>query len=304
MSLERHRAGGADHAAVPPIVYDVLRSPGQPLNAATRAFFEPRFGHDFSQVRVHADAHAAESARMLNAQAYTLGSDIVFDRDRYAPQTNEGRHLIAHELSHVIQQRYAPNAGIFLAPDDKKGKESPEDKECKGSAIYIEVRKEKDLSKSFSLDEEQAALAAGAAEIFAPQQTTAVSQAETMDGTLTWNCPGGKPDKESKPHSINWKTEGDELESTDRGKLALDGHVYGLCCEPGLGIRKAAEKRGFNADKCNWTYVENFTATTSAVSGTKTLHRCRWGYHFKAEKGKADKKASVSYWGVDKEITV
>src|SRR5437660_938345 len=72
---------------VPPIVHDVLNAPGQPLDAATRAFFEPRFGHDFSRVRVHTDAKAAESARAVNATAYTVGRDIVFGAAQYSPGT-------------------------------------------------------------------------------------------------------------------------------------------------------------------------------------------------------------------------
>jgi hypothetical protein len=141
---------------VPPIVHEVLRSPGQPLGASTRAFFEPRFGlktslaqvsraqpslkqlslsvgraddryereadtvakevtsisepgpgtkYDFSDIRIHSDARAAESARAVNAQAYTVGRDIVFGANRYAPQTYAGRRLLAHELTHVAQQR-------------------------------------------------------------------------------------------------------------------------------------------------------------------------------------------------------
>jgi hypothetical protein len=81
--------------------------PGQPLDPATRSFFEPRFSHDFSQVRVHADATAAESAGAVNALAYTLGSDIVFDGGQYAPDTESGRKLLAHELAHTIQQSAA-----------------------------------------------------------------------------------------------------------------------------------------------------------------------------------------------------
>jgi hypothetical protein len=96
------------------------RSPGQPLDAATRDFFEPRFGHDFSAVRVHADASAARSARDLNAYAYTVGHDIVFAEGRFAPRTPEGRRLIAHELAHVVQQ-----AGVGSEPKlMKKGFES------------------------------------------------------------------------------------------------------------------------------------------------------------------------------------
>jgi hypothetical protein len=78
--------------------------PGRPLDPATRAFFEPRFGHDFGPVRVHDDQTAAQSARSLNALAYTLGRDVVFDTGQYAPGANAGRQLLAHELAHVVQQ--------------------------------------------------------------------------------------------------------------------------------------------------------------------------------------------------------
>src|SRR5205814_6614673 len=91
-------------AEVPPIVHEVLRSPGQPLDLATRAFMEPRFGHDFSQVRVHTDMKAVESARSVNALAFTVGRNIVFNADRYAPRIREGQRLLAHEMTHVLQQ--------------------------------------------------------------------------------------------------------------------------------------------------------------------------------------------------------
>ncbi len=97
---------------IPPIVNEVLRSPGEPLDAATRAFFEPRFGHDFSQVRVHSDARGAESARAVNALAYTVGREIVFAGGRFSPRTNEGRRLLAHELTHTIQQSQGVTAGL------------------------------------------------------------------------------------------------------------------------------------------------------------------------------------------------
>ena len=89
---------------VPPIVHDALDSPGQPLDTGTRAFMEQRFGHDFSQVRVHTDARAAKSARAVNSLAYTVGRDVVFGDGHYEPRTYEGRKLLAHELTHVIQQ--------------------------------------------------------------------------------------------------------------------------------------------------------------------------------------------------------
>ena len=113
----------AGRAAAPPAVEQVLASPGQPLDAEARAFFEPRFGHDFSRVRVHADAAAGQSARDVSALAYTVGRDIVFGAGRYAPGTHEGRRLLAHELAHVIQQGAGP-AAVQRDFDDTA---SPED---------------------------------------------------------------------------------------------------------------------------------------------------------------------------------
>jgi hypothetical protein len=94
-------------------VNDVLRSPGQPLDARARAALEPRFGHDFSRVRVHTDARAAESARSIDALAYTVGRDIVFKAGQYAPGTTEGQRLLAHELTHVIQQAGSTASGAL-----------------------------------------------------------------------------------------------------------------------------------------------------------------------------------------------
>ncbi|MEN8175528.1 MAG: DUF4157 domain-containing protein [Pseudomonadota bacterium] len=91
----------------PPSVTATLRRPGEPLPDATRAFFEPRFGHDFSRVRVHHDAQAAASARAVSAQAYTVGDHLVFAGGRYAPYGHSGRALLAHELAHVVQQSSA-----------------------------------------------------------------------------------------------------------------------------------------------------------------------------------------------------
>jgi Domain of unknown function (DUF4157)/DNA/RNA non-specific endonuclease len=85
-------------------VDSVLRSPGQELEPATRREMESRIGFDFGRVRLHTDARAGESAQGLSARAYTVGSDVVFAPGRYAPQTTEGRHLLAHELTHVVQQ--------------------------------------------------------------------------------------------------------------------------------------------------------------------------------------------------------
>ncbi len=152
--LQRHSMSRNEPAAVPPIVHEVLLSPGKPLDRETREFMEPRFSHDFSRVRahtatqaaeltvgsandsyeqeanrvaesvmhaapsqgaahppydfskvrVHSDSRAAESARAVNARAYTAGQNIVFGLGQYAPGTSEGRMLLAHELAHTAQQ--------------------------------------------------------------------------------------------------------------------------------------------------------------------------------------------------------
>ncbi len=93
--------------AAPPIVNEVLASPGQPLDASARAFFEPRFGQDLSDVRIHPDAKAQESAQSLNAVAYTAGKHIVLGKGQYAPNSTAGQRLLAHELTHVMQQQSA-----------------------------------------------------------------------------------------------------------------------------------------------------------------------------------------------------
>jgi len=89
---------------VPPIVYEVLSSPGRQLDPGTQAFMESRLGHDFSQLRIHDDARAAESAQAVDARAYTVGHRVVLGAGEYAPGTSSGNRLLAHELAHVIQQ--------------------------------------------------------------------------------------------------------------------------------------------------------------------------------------------------------
>ncbi len=111
--LQRSSLGPESVSQVPPIVHDVLNAPGQPLDTSTRAFMEPRFRHDFSGVRVHTDQRAAESARSVNAAAYTVGQNIVFTNQMFRPGESGGRHLLAHELAHVVQQSRGPSHGAL-----------------------------------------------------------------------------------------------------------------------------------------------------------------------------------------------
>ncbi len=108
------RGGGME---APPIVHETLNSHGQPLDSATRAFMEPRFGHDFSSVRVHTGVRAAQSAEAMNARAFTTGRDLVFGRGEYAPRTREGQRLLAHELAHVVQQQSGGVSGQLVQRD-------------------------------------------------------------------------------------------------------------------------------------------------------------------------------------------
>ncbi len=103
-----NRSGKSDHAndfPMPSMLHDVLTSPGHPLDQPTREFMESRFAYNFSHVRVHTDTKSYNSAKMVNAQAYTVGSNIVFGKGNYSSTTSAGRKLLAHELTHVVQQR-------------------------------------------------------------------------------------------------------------------------------------------------------------------------------------------------------
>jgi hypothetical protein len=126
--LQRRATGTTQPSIIPPIVHQTLGSPGHPLDASTRAFMEPRFGHDFSQVRVHTDSQAGDSARAISAHAYTAGNDIAFAPGKYQPNTQSGRHLLAHELAHTVQQaslqRQASDLAVDTAPNSRLEQEA------------------------------------------------------------------------------------------------------------------------------------------------------------------------------------
>jgi hypothetical protein len=112
--VRRQAAEANEPVDAPQIVSDVVSESGRPLDPGVRSFMEPRFGYDFSRVRVHTGSRAAESARAVNAVAYTVGRNVVFNEGAYRPENNAGRRLIAHELTHVIQQE---NADSSIRPE-------------------------------------------------------------------------------------------------------------------------------------------------------------------------------------------
>jgi hypothetical protein len=140
LRLQRQATGPA-LATVPPIVNAVLGSPGQPLDRETRAWAEPRFGHDFARVRVHADATAANSARAVDALAYTVGPHIAFAERLYAPGSTAGRRLLAHELTHVVQQAAgAPGPVALPVPGEDRAAEQEAEAAAAGIAAAGDVK--------------------------------------------------------------------------------------------------------------------------------------------------------------------
>src|SRR5271169_3269117 len=117
-------SGEAARPAIPPIVRNALAAPGQVLDPPIRAFMGARFNHDFSAVRVHADASAADSARAIEARAFAVGNHIVFGAGEYAPRTPSGRWVLAHELAHMQQQRDASDVGELAIGAPASGAEA------------------------------------------------------------------------------------------------------------------------------------------------------------------------------------
>jgi hypothetical protein len=137
--LKRQAAPSDTTLTAPPVVHEVLSSSGKPLDANTRIFMERRFGHDFSQVRVHTDERAGQSAQSVNALAYTVGRDVVFGRGQYAPGTTTGRRLLAHELAHVVQQARSPGPTSMMPAAVTAAGNDPLEREAEGAAARIEA---------------------------------------------------------------------------------------------------------------------------------------------------------------------
>ena len=106
---------------VPGLVHEVLQSSGQPLDRTTREFMSKQFGHDFGNIAIHTDSRAIESARAVNANAYTVGNHLVFGAGRYSPNTHTGKQLLAHELAHVLQQNSDGSAASLIQRQQSTG---------------------------------------------------------------------------------------------------------------------------------------------------------------------------------------
>jgi hypothetical protein len=251
--LHRRATSQAAPATVPPIVNEVLQSPGQPLDTATREFMEPRFGHDFSKVRVHADARAAESARAVNALAYTVGRDVVFGSGQYAPRTSAGRRLLAHELTHTVQQhgsrgipQLAPSPG-HTGGNDLFEQEAQQATDALAGGDAVSVR----LKPSVPVIQRQAV-------------PTGIKLAETK--------PFGHADLKNDESKKKFRT---YLGSTTLMQVTPAGNYKGHCTKEYLTEV---------ANTCPTRFSE--LRTGSFCTGNKCLEFDRWGSSGDAETGK------------------
>ena len=165
-TLQAKEASGHTATMTPDLETGIhsIRGGGLPLDAATRAYMEPRFGHDFSQVRVHKDGEAARLTRTVNALAFTSGQDIFFREGKYDPTSFMGQHLLAHELAHTVQQASGPVSGIprsngvlmgghlQLAPETQKGKRPTQEQQMQDlrrgqEQLALGLKREKNRGK-------------------------------------------------------------------------------------------------------------------------------------------------------------
>jgi hypothetical protein len=220
----------------------------------------------------------------------------------------------------VVADRAMLLNSILRAQRDALTSSDATQKQCNGSAlIRIEVRKPRDFSRSFTIDPGQASLASAAIQIFVPKEATEVVQLEWLHARLDWVCrqakgAAAKSGGEGTVHRILWTTARGQkgmcpLAVVGTERLACDGHTYGLAVKPGSTLRESAEKKGFDLEKCEWQFTQNFRATTSAYGGLNPLGRCTWGFQFSATQsidktGQMQRKASAKYWGADKELII
>lgn len=180
--------GDASGKAVPSIVSDVLSSGGgQPMESSTRQFMESRFGQDFSQVRIHTDSRAAESASAIQARAYTSGRDVVFGAGEYQPGSEGGRRLLAHELVHVGQQ-----GGVSRMVQRDGAEESKDTGTAgsgSGSASATQSAKE-DLA--IQLIDDSGKISRDEAKVRAPNQIRAISLADLVAKLSAYKKPIGR----------------------------------------------------------------------------------------------------------------
>lgn len=183
--LDRDAAGGRGPEVAPESVHQALAGPGRPLDPGARSWLEPRFGRDFSAVRVHTGGQAAASARAVDSLAYTVGRDIVFAAGHYDPSSRAGLGLLSHELTHVVQQGAgsagAPGEELRVAPAD-----APEEREAERSAERLGVPGASSASRRLHRAPSSSPLARGVCEANASARTGPAGECSYRDPE---HCP-------------------------------------------------------------------------------------------------------------------
>jgi Domain of unknown function (DUF4157) len=194
-SVLSRSAIGVGPEFVPPIVSEVLASPGRPLEPIVRMDMETSFRHDFSQVRVHTDAMAATSAQAVDALAYTVGNDIVFGSGRYDPHTTLGHRLLAHELTHVMQQGPTTSrpSSLRVGATNDALEQLADQAAAKPSAVSVAsamvprqgdvVRRQQTRGPAATLDEQARAIIAAASDETVPAEKRAVQVVRSILNT-------------------------------------------------------------------------------------------------------------------------
>jgi Domain of unknown function (DUF4157) len=258
LNVQRSRNGGAAPTAVPPIVHDVLRAPGQPLDLASRRFFEPRFARDFSSVRVHSDPPAAASARAVNALAYTVGNNIVFANGQYSPRTPAGRHLLAHELVHTVQQQRA-SPTLSRAPDNNGSLDEPRlESEAEAVASEMTSDENEEATETASSDPMHDAIALNEARpAHAPTRRT--PKPAPRHGLKK---PKSKPKPKANPCTRNIFFEGT---CQDLVTGAAD-----RCCDPANGLPNPGREKDVEGKPCpDHKFTPMFTCDNTCSKALK-----------------------------------
>jgi len=201
--LQTQRFGSQSHEIKPDLTTRIqsMKGGGHPLSKSTRSFFEPRFGRDFSQVRVHSGSHAAETAKSIDARAFTVGNNIAFGGGQYTPGSHEGRKLLGHELTHTIQQgatNISPSAStphyqatdLFITAQNQRSTSSlVQPRKIMG---YVPIFPEDEVDRATY------AVLAGATEKIEPEDDVS----SLIQRQPTGQRPGSQPSGETDPVAV------------------------------------------------------------------------------------------------------
>lgn len=244
--------------SVPGSVSATLKRPGEPLPASTRDFFEPRFGHDFSRVRIHHDAPAAASARAVAAHAYTVSNHLVFAPGRYAPESPQGRRLLAHELAHVVQQT-GTTARVQREDDKEEEKAAPATKKDV-SIVLTDEDQDMDEGRTYA----KTALRVTSVEDAIKQLKALKAPVGTLY-VVSHSSSAGQIQFISGIGTISWVDIG-ELGKALKGQVTVDtvdfrGCKLGSAKGAMESFRKTAGAQSTKGSNC-WTFIARVTPLT------------------------------------------